>query len=61
MASFRYVDIAEAIDSADSSYLDGSDFQDADAIPNLEIVPKYHYLRREVSLSISGPSWAHLE
>lgn len=46
---FRYVDIAEAIDSSDSITLDGSDFQDADAIPNVEILPRGHYLRSEVS------------
>jgi hypothetical protein len=45
---YRYVDITEAIDSADASFLDNSEFQDADAIPLQEALPLRHYLDREV-------------
>lgn len=45
----RYVDIAEAIDSADPSFLDNSEFQEADAIPVHDTLPIKHYLVHEVS------------
>lgn len=49
----RYVDIAEAIDSADISMLDQSDLSEADGIPNIDKLPMKHYLRHEV-LSLSS-------
>jgi hypothetical protein len=51
------VDITEAIDSADASFLDNSEFQDADAIPLQEALPLRHYLDREVrpAFNISFP------
>ncbi len=45
----RYVDIAEAIDAADPSFLDNSEFQEADAIPIHDGLPIKHYLVHEVS------------
>ena len=44
----RYVDLTEAIDSHDASFLDNSEFQDADAIPLHEALPTKHYLTNEV-------------
>jgi intraflagellar transport protein 172 len=48
MSPIRYVDVTEAIDSADPSFLDNSEFQDADAIPLHEALPLRHYLDKEV-------------
>jgi hypothetical protein len=58
---FRYVDIAESIDAADSTNLDSNDLQDADAIPPTDILPQKHYLRNEVSLHkcLSSPLFHH--
>lgn len=47
--SIRYVDLTEAIDAADASFLDNTDFQDADAIPLHEALPRHHYLDHEVN------------
>lgn len=44
----RYVDIAEAIDTADPSLLDSSEFSETDAVPPIENLPKNHYLSDEV-------------
>lgn len=44
----RYVDLAEAIDVHDASFLDNSEFQEADAIPLQEALPAKHYLGSEV-------------
>lgn len=44
----RYVDLAEVIDSKDTSYLDNSDFQDADGVPMNGAIPTTHYLDDEV-------------
>eukprot|EP00597_Dinobryon_sp_UTEXLB2267_P013909 CAMPEP_0170126096 /NCGR_PEP_ID=MMETSP0020_2-20130122/19456_1 /TAXON_ID=98059 /ORGANISM="Dinobryon sp., Strain UTEXLB2267" /LENGTH=1612 /DNA_ID=CAMNT_0010358929 /DNA_START=619 /DNA_END=5457 /DNA_ORIENTATION=- len=43
----RYVDLTEAIDASDSSFLDNTEFQDADAIPLQDTLPKRHYLDSE--------------
>ena len=45
---YRYVDLTEAIDASDSSFLDNTEFQDADAIPLQDTLPKRHYLDSEV-------------
>jgi len=45
----RYVDLTEAIDANDASFLDNTEFQDADAIPLQEALPPKHYLDNEVS------------
>ncbi len=47
------MDISEAIDAADPSYLDTMEFQEADAIPLDAKLPKEHYLVHEVSLPIN--------
>jgi intraflagellar transport protein 172 len=44
----RYVDIAEAMDAADSTNLDVTDLQDADGIPQTTSLPQKHYLKNEV-------------
>ncbi len=46
------MDIAEAIDSADPSFLDNSEFQEADAIPVHDALPIKHYLVHEVSFNL---------
>ena len=43
----RYVDITEAIDSGDSSYLDNSQLEEADAIPLNGPLPSTHYINDE--------------
>jgi len=43
----RYVDLTEAIDTNDSSFMDNADFQDADAIPLNSPLPHSHYLEDE--------------
>jgi len=43
----RYVDLTEAIDANDASFLDNSEFQDADAIPLSDTLPMKHYLDSE--------------
>ena len=48
MSLGRYVDLTEAIDASDSSFLDNTEFQDADAIPLQDTLPKRHYLDNEV-------------
>ena len=46
-----FVDLTEAIDANDASFLDNTEFQEADAIPTLnEILPERHYLDNEVSI-----------
>lgn len=45
----RYVDLTEAIDTGDTSFLDNGDFQDADALPLNGPLPESHYLEDEVS------------
>jgi intraflagellar transport protein 172 len=47
----KFVDIAEAIDAADPSFLDNSEFQEADAIPVHDTLPIKHYLVHEVCFS----------
>lgn len=44
----RYVDITEAIDTNDASFMDNSDFQTADAIPLNVDLPEAHYVDNEV-------------
>lgn len=44
------MDLTEAIDSADSSFLDNTEFQDADALPLHEALPAKHYLNNEVGV-----------
>lgn len=48
MDAFRYVDLAEAIDTNDTSFLDNSDYHAADAIPLNGPLPSKHYLVDEV-------------
>ena len=48
MSLGRYVDLTEAIDASDSSFLDNTEFQDADAIPLQDTLPERHYLDNEV-------------
>jgi intraflagellar transport protein 172 len=43
----RYVDLTEAIETGDSSFLDNIDYQTADAIPTNGPVPTSHYLNDE--------------
>lgn len=43
------MDIAEAIDMADPSALDSSEFQETDAVPIIDHLPKEHYLSDEVN------------
>lgn len=43
----RYVDLSEAIDTNDPSFLDNAELQDADAIPLNETLPSFHYLTQE--------------
>lgn len=51
----KYVDITEAIDTNDASFMDNSDFQGADAIPLNVALPESHYVDNEVRwLSISS-------
>jgi intraflagellar transport protein 172 len=45
----RYVDLTEAIESNDPSFLDNSEFQDTDAVPLNGPLPTSQYLRDEVS------------
>lgn len=46
----RYVDIAEAMDTADLSLLsDSAELNEADALPNIETLAGQHYLGHEVS------------
>lgn len=42
------MDIAEAIDTSDPSFLDNNELLDADAIPVRDTVPTNHYLAHEV-------------
>jgi hypothetical protein len=42
------VDLTEAIESNDSSFLDNSEYQDVDAIPLNGPLPGQQYLREEV-------------
>lgn len=44
----RYVDLSEAIDSEDASFLDNSEFTDTDAVPLNTTLPTAHYLVDEV-------------
>lgn len=50
----RYVDLTEAIDASDASFLDNTEFQEADAIPLHDTLPKKHYLDNEVAASFSS-------
>ena len=43
----RYVDLAEAIDSQDASFLDNADYHDTDAVPLQAALPQTQYLRDE--------------
>jgi len=43
----RYVDITDAVDSQDASFLDNTEYHDTDAIPLNGPLPKTHYLRSE--------------
>lgn len=43
----RYVDIAEAIESQDSSHIDNTEFHDTDAIPLDANLPPSQYIRRD--------------
>ena len=45
----RYVDLTEAIDANDASFMDNTEFQEADAIPLHEALPTKHYLDSEVN------------
>ena len=45
----RYVDLTEAIDTNDASFMDNADFQDCDAIPLNGPLPDRHYLEDEVN------------
>ncbi len=45
----RYVDLTEAIDAQDSSFLDHGDYHDTDAIPLQGHLPETHYLLSEDS------------
>ena len=47
----RYVDLTEAIDTGDASFMDNTDYQDTDAIPLNAPLPTTHYLTSEVSQS----------
>jgi hypothetical protein len=44
----RYVDLTEAIDTNDASFMDNADFQEADAVPLNGPLPESHYLEDEV-------------
>jgi hypothetical protein len=44
----RYVDLTEAIESNDPTFLDNSEFQDTDAVPLNGPLPSTQYLRDEV-------------
>ena len=46
--TIRYVDLTEAIDTGDGSFLDNSDLQDADAVPLNGPLSETHYLDDEV-------------
>lgn len=44
----RYVDLTEAMETADPTILDSGDLQDADALPlHLDTLPAQHYLTHE--------------
>jgi intraflagellar transport protein 172 len=43
----RYVDIAEAVESQDASFLDNAEFHDTDAVPLDATLPLSQYLKRE--------------
>ena len=43
----RYVDLTEAIDTGDASFMDNTDYQDTDAIPLHAALPSTHYLTDE--------------
>jgi hypothetical protein len=51
----RYVDLTEAIDTGDASFLDTGDFNEADAIPLNGPLPDKHYLEDEVLLPSPPP------
>lgn len=42
------MDLTEAIDTNDASFMDNADFQDCDAIPLNGPLPERHYLEEEV-------------
>ena len=42
------MDLAEAIDTSDTSFLDNSEYNDADAIPLNGPLPTSHYVNNEV-------------
>jgi hypothetical protein len=44
------VDLTEAIDTNDASFMDNADFQDCDAIPLNGPLPESHYLEEEVRI-----------
>lgn len=47
MYVYRYVDLTEAIDSNDPSFMDNSEFQDTDAVPLNGPLPSTQYLKDE--------------
>ena len=44
----RYVDLSEAIDSGDASFLDNTEYHETDAVPLNATLPTAHYLVDEV-------------
>lgn len=46
--SVRYVDLSEAIDSGDASFLDNTEYHETDAVPLNAALPTAHYLVDEV-------------
>ena len=44
----RYVDLSEAIDSGDASFLDNTEYHETDAVPLNAALPTAHYLVDEV-------------
>ena len=46
--SGRYVDLSEAIDSGDASFLDNTEYHETDAVPLNAALPTAHYLVDEV-------------
>jgi intraflagellar transport protein 172 len=43
----RYVDLTEAVDSGDASFMDNTEYQDTDAIPLNVKLPTSHYVNDE--------------
>ena len=49
LLNIRYVDLSEAIDTEDASFLDNTEFTDTDAVPLNTTLPTAHYLVDEVT------------